>query len=278
MEGGYGDDNYLVDNAGDLVIEADLGGKDMVRSSVSFTLGAHVEHLELTGSAGLSGTGNALSNLILGNNAGNILRGEVGNDMIRGAMGDDMVHGGAGADKLFGEAGNDTLYGNSGGQRGSAADSSADFLDGGTGNDKLHGEGGNDHLLGAGGDDLLFGGAGSDKLVGGIGSDQFTGGDGADSFVFLSAFDVMGHEFIHGFETGVDKIDLSGIDANGALAGNGTFALLGEGQPDAPVAGSVWLESTGSATFVHGDLNGDAVTDFRLDLWGATVTGADLIL
>ncbi|RZJ40271.1 MAG: calcium-binding protein, partial [Brevundimonas sp.] len=52
MSGGLGADTYYVDNAGDLVIEAAGGGVDTVFSSVSFRLGAYVENLTLTGSAG----------------------------------------------------------------------------------------------------------------------------------------------------------------------------------------------------------------------------------
>ena len=49
MRGGAGNDTYVVDNAGDIVIEAAGGGTDLVQSSVTFTLGANVENLTLTG-------------------------------------------------------------------------------------------------------------------------------------------------------------------------------------------------------------------------------------
>ena len=49
MTGGAGNDTFVVDAAGDTVVEAAGGGTDTVQSSVSFTLGADVERLTLTG-------------------------------------------------------------------------------------------------------------------------------------------------------------------------------------------------------------------------------------
>src|SRR5207237_502746 len=89
--GGRGNDTYVVDNAGDAVTENSGEGSDLVQASISYTLGANVENLTLTGSSAIDGTGNALDNIITGNSANNVL------------------FGGAGADTLTGGAGNDTF-------------------------------------------------------------------------------------------------------------------------------------------------------------------------
>lgn len=109
MVGGAGNDTYYVDNIGDEVIESDgavgrpngaLGVKaqdigssiDKVVASISYTLGNFVENLQLAGgSAGLSGVGNSLDNVLAGNAGGNMMRGLGGNDAIDGGDGIDTA-------------------------------------------------------------------------------------------------------------------------------------------------------------------------------------------
>lgn len=99
MIGGGGEDIYWVDNAGDLVIEYDHGGRDVVYSSVSYTLSAHVEKLVLALGAGdINGTGNELDNILIGNLGKNLLSGGTGDDWLNGASGGDTLMGGEGRD------------------------------------------------------------------------------------------------------------------------------------------------------------------------------------
>ena len=106
--GGAGNDLYVVDGS-DTVVELPGEGVDTVQSAVAWTLGANVEKLVLTGSAGVAGTGNALDNVIAGNSGANLLSGLDGNDSIDAGGGNDTVLGGAGADTLAGGAGDDDL-------------------------------------------------------------------------------------------------------------------------------------------------------------------------
>ena len=97
MAGGAGDDVYFYSgDAGDRLIEDILAGTDLVRSSVSFTLGANLENLTLTGEAAINGFGDALANVIIGNAAGNIIEGDGGDDVIDGGAGADVMRGGTG--------------------------------------------------------------------------------------------------------------------------------------------------------------------------------------
>ena len=147
MNGGDNNDTYIVDNVGDVVAETfndALGGVDRVNSSVSYTLGFGLEHLALTGTGAINGTGNDNANTITGNSAANILRGLGGNDNLFGWAGNDTLIGGAGNDQLMGDAGNDIL----------------------------RGEAGNDNIQGGEGNDILAGGLGNDLLIAGLGATE----------------------------------------------------------------------------------------------------------
>jgi Ca2+-binding RTX toxin-like protein len=107
MLGGRGDDTFVVSQTGDEVLEQMGAGSDRVLARVSYTLRDNVENLQLTTSAGLSGTGNALANTITGNAGNNVLTGMAGADILLGAAGDDVLIGGTGKDTLTGGAGSD---------------------------------------------------------------------------------------------------------------------------------------------------------------------------
>ena len=95
MYGGAGNDRYRIDDAGDVVSEdqnndgLDDGGTELVESTISYTLGAFLENLTLTGTATIDGTGNGLANKIKGNDAANFLAGAGGHDTLTGGLGAD---------------------------------------------------------------------------------------------------------------------------------------------------------------------------------------------
>jgi Ca2+-binding RTX toxin-like protein len=88
MLGGAGDDIYVVDNIADVMIEYAGEGTDLVKSSVTYTLGANVENLTLTETGNINGTGNSLNNTIIGSG---------GNNVLMAGEGSDSYHFGAGS-------------------------------------------------------------------------------------------------------------------------------------------------------------------------------------
>src|SRR5450830_1586280 len=116
LAGGAGDDFYVIDNAGDVVIELAGGGNDAVRTTLaSYTLGSFVEQMLYTGAGAFTGTGNALDNLLMTMSAaGARLSGMQGNDTLVGGIGADSLAGGDGNDVLMYGGAKDSLDGGAG--------------------------------------------------------------------------------------------------------------------------------------------------------------------
>ncbi len=217
--GGNSDDTYIVDDSGDQVIEyAGQGDNDRVRSSVTFTLSDHVEHLTLVGDAVIDGIGNSEHNQLIGNDQANLLSGLEGDDALFGHDGNDQLNGGEGHDFLDGGAGDDVLTGGSGDDEyildslndqihevdnaghdrvfasvsytlGQALEDlellGRDNLNG-TGNqlyNYLIGNRADNSLIGLEGDDILDGESGNDTLIGGAGNDQYVVDSGQDQVI-----------------------------------------------------------------------------------------------
>ena len=264
MRGGNGNDVYYVDNVGDVVDEAsgkywvphsyDYGGTwfdgstgtdTVIEGLPAYTLPALVEIGQVNTAWG------GASNLT-GNELNNTLMGAAGNDTLNGGAGDDSLDGGPGLDLIHGGTGNDTARG-------------------GDSNDTMFGDAGSDQLFGDAGNDVLLGGAGKDFLTGGAGSDIFKFNGTSESTTV--AFDV-----IQDFVKGVDKIDLSTIDANSLLAGNQAFTF-NAAKPFFTSAGDLWVEQGRGFSSVYVDVNGDGNADMRIDLMGTmTLSAADFSL
>lgn len=110
MAGGLGDDTYVVNNIGDVVIEAASEGIDLVQSGVTYKLTENAENLTLTGTSAIDGAGNELDNVLNGNSAANTLSGNSGNDILNGGTGNDILTGGAGSDTYLINAGDGVDY------------------------------------------------------------------------------------------------------------------------------------------------------------------------
>ncbi|MFN7677772.1 MAG: calcium-binding protein, partial [Cyanobacteriota bacterium] len=90
MIGGGGNDTYTVDDVGDVVVEYQASGTDLVRTSISYALVSFVENLTLLGAANLNATGNLFANNIVGNAGNNVITGGLGSDSLTGGEGSDV--------------------------------------------------------------------------------------------------------------------------------------------------------------------------------------------
>jgi len=202
---------------------------------------------------------------VIGSEQGDIFSAGDYKDIYDLRGGDDTAWGLGGNDVMDGGAGSDTLDGSLG----------RDRLTGGTGNDTLYGGDGADDLNGGQGNDILDGGDGSDTITGGVGKDELTGGKGADRFDFnLRTESVRGanSDTIADFQTRIDKIDLSTIDARDDTAGDQAFTWLGA-QAFTGVDGQLRY----AKGLLQGDINGDTIADFVVKVTGTVALG-DLIL
>ncbi len=172
-------------------------------------------------------------------------------------------------------------------------DSGTDVFVGSSFADRLLGGGGADYLNGALGNDWLQGDSGNDRLIGSFGRDTLTGGAGADRFEFdavgetgrtSSTRDII-RDFTHNSLRSLsDQIDLATIDANGTAAGNTAFVWRGT---SAFTGGKGQLRykqenlsgTSNDRTIIEGDINGDRVADFQIELTGLkNLVSADFVL
>ena len=188
MTGGLGNDTYVVDNVGDVVVELANQGTDTVQSSFSYTLGANVENLTLTGALAIDGTGDGGANFITGNSAANTLSGLAGDNVLDGGLGDDTLIGGLGDDMYVVDSINDVVVENVG-EGTDMVDASIHYRLGANfenlmllGSADLQGYGNADanQLTGNAGNNLLDGGVGADLMHGGLGNDVFFADDASD--------------------------------------------------------------------------------------------------
>ena len=267
--GGLGDDVYIVDHIGDVVIEAAGEGIDQVNASVAYTLSANVENLTLTGTAAISGSGNAQNNVLTGNAAANTLNGGGGADTLIGGLGNDIYVVDDAADVVIENAaqGTDTVQSTVSYTLvanvenltllGTAAIN-------GTGNDL------NNVITGNIAANTLNGGAGNDTLDGGGGADTLIGGIGNDIYVVDAAADIVVEKAAEGTDTvqstvsytiganvenltllGTAPINGTGNEINNVITGNIAANTLTGG------AGNDTLNGGGGADTLSGGLGND---------------------
>ena len=285
LRGGYGDDVIGGGNGNDW-LDGGEGEDKLWGGAGNDTLIGGGGDDQLHGGDGGSNSliGGSGNDRIYGNVDADFLNGSEGNDSLYGNAGADTLYGATGDDLLAGGAGNDRLYGNDGDDRlfGSTGN---DFFSAGDGNDSCYGAAGNDVIyLGAGrdfasgssGDDVIYagsgtsriyGGEGEDTIIAGSGHDMMTGSAGSDCFVFTSAARAgigADRDVITDFQSGVDQLDFSALGL--IYIGTQSFHR---------VAGELRL----AANLLIGDVNGDSIPDFVLELTGVGhLAASDLIL
>jgi serralysin len=137
-------------------------------------------------------------------------------------------------------------------------------------------------IEGGNGNDTIVGSAGADVIEGGAGRDILAGGAGADTFDFNLASHSKGTaniDLITDFVRGQDIVDLSTIDANGALAGD-AFIFLGSAAFTG-VAGQLRYDTTSIAgvTRILADLDGNRTVDMEIQLTGThSLSAGDFLL
>jgi Ca2+-binding RTX toxin-like protein len=129
-------------------------------------------------------------------------------------------------------------------------------------------------LFGGKSGDTLKGGALADLIHGNLGADILAGNGGADVFRYQDVGESTASSLDHilDFAAGIDKVDLSRIDADTNSAGNQAFSWIGSNAFSGS-AGQLRAYQDGASWFVEGDTNGDGVADLVIQL---TVTGGPL--
>ncbi|WP_442994257.1 calcium-binding protein [Scytonema sp. PRP1] len=286
MIGGVGNDTYVVDNLKDKVVEAANKGTDTIQSSISYTLGNHVENLVLTGVQNLDGKGNSFANTITGNSGHNVLNGGAGADTLIGGTGDDtyLVDNIADVTKELANGGIDRV------RTALANYKLADHIEyleftgtqnsNGTGNDLAN------TIIGNIGNNILDGAAGVDKLIGGLGNDIYivtdigdlvveTVGEGID-LVKSSLASYTLTEQVENLELLTGAVEGIGNDLANTIIGNAANNILSGGAGNDSLVGGVGADKligglgidtlTGGAgidTFALIDTGKDIITDFN---------------
>lgn len=195
LKGGKGWDDYYVNSADDVIVEAVGEGNDTIYTSVSYVIADSIEVEELKaaeGTVNINLTGNASTRILVGNAGNNILDGGAGADFLTGGAGDDtyIVDNAGDYIKEFTGEGTDTLISTV--DYALNADNDIEIFKAadGTAGVKLTGNGLDNLIIGNAGSNSLFGDEGADTLIGGDGADVLEGGNGNDTY-HIDAADVV---------------------------------------------------------------------------------------
>ena len=273
MAGGAGNDTYVVDNAGDVVTELAAGGIDTVQASASYTLGANVENLTLTGNGSINGTGNGDANTITGNSGANVLTGGAGNDTLNGGLGADTLIGGTGDDTYIVDNTGDVVTELAGEGTDTVLSSISRTLSANvenlalTGSGNINGTGNGDAnvITGNSGNNILDGGAGADTMIGGLGNDTYVVDNVGDvvTEALNAGTDTVQSSITYTLGANVENLTLTG-SANINGTGNGDANVItgnsGNNVLDGGTGADTMAGGAGNDTYMV-DNAGDVVTE-----------------
>ncbi|HVQ07691.1 MAG TPA: calcium-binding protein, partial [Allosphingosinicella sp.] len=273
MIGLDGDDTYAIDDLGDLVIDLENQGNDLVLIYLSHTLsnGNQIETLSTVfhqGTDAINLGGNDYNNTLIGNYGANYLNGNGGVDVMIGLNGNDtyvidnvldqVVEGpGGGNDTVFSfvsyalAAGQEIEFLSTAVQSGTAA-------------------------IGFQGNEFgqtLVANNGGNTLDGGLGNDTLYGLGGVDLFAFRTTLGANNIDTIADFVHGIDKIGLDqnffpGLPSSQGL--NGTQFVVGTAAQDADDR-IIYNQATGALFFDIDGTGSVAMVQF------ATLSGSPLL-
>ncbi|MGH7461943.1 MAG: calcium-binding protein, partial [Longimicrobiales bacterium] len=273
MIGGQGDDTYAVDQAGDVVVEADGEGDDTVVSAIDYTLGANLENLTLAGSA-VNATGNHQSNVLIGNAQANLLDGAAAADQMAGADGDDTYVVDDAGDRVveMADEGADTVLAS---VSYSLSDNVENLTLTGTADLAATGNALSNILSGNSGNNLLDGSAGADSLMGGAGDDTYVVDNAGDVLVERAdeGTDAVLASVSYGLSAHVERLTLTGtadISATGNELDNTLLGNAGANTLDGAAGADAMAGGVGNDTYIV-----DNASDRVLELAGE---GVDTVL
>jgi Ca2+-binding RTX toxin-like protein len=180
LQGGLGNDTYIITRTGVTLTENSGEGTDMVKSAITFTLANNFENLVLTntGTTVITGTGNSVDNVLTGSTGSNTLVGGAGNDTLDpGTAGTDILQGQTGDDTYIVDRSTTLTLTEAAGEGTDTIKSSITFT--------LASNFENLTLTGAGNINGTGNGA-ANVLIGNSGANTLTGGDGADIYQYSS--------------------------------------------------------------------------------------------
>jgi Ca2+-binding RTX toxin-like protein len=301
LNGGKGDDLVDFTDAAAGFVNVDLSkgtasgdGTDTL-ISIEDVIGSDGADIIIGSTAGNELTGGLGNDKLYGGGGSDILYAGTGDDVVDAGDGDDILIGGDGKgnDKYIGGAGTDTVKYTS-----ATAAITVDLVKGTAtstagkdaakiGTDTLSGI---ENVIAGKYNDIVKGNTGVNVLTGDLGTDSLYGG--ADKVKDVFDFNAItesktgtARDKVYDFITKIDKLDLSGIDANTTSAmwvGDQAFLF----NNTTAKANSVWYKvadvdgnTQTKDIIVYGDVNGNNTADFEIGLVGVTsISATDFVL